>query len=1501
MKGFNMKTLTSLVGCFLLIMISSFSVDAQERKRFNNSLADSEVQTTSIRRGMDYHKDFIKQKDEGVSVKINPDRKRSIPPYVHQRELMIGKHHPEMEQQNDLLNNHFEKKRRRTKWESIPSEVDKFNRSPSIPGIEFNSQFDSYPENSSSLQGTFSTDLSAGADPVDQAWVSHYASGLISSDDFAVDIAIDKRDRSIIVTGSSDKDFTGNDFLTIKYAQDGDSIWTARYDGGSEYDDATGVVIDYSGNVYVTGRSFGSGTGWDYATIKYNPDGVEQWVERYNGSGNSSDEARAISVDPSGNVYVTGYSYGSGTDRDYATIKYNPDGVEQWVARYNGSGNSKDEAYGVSVDRAGNVYVTGKSVGAGTEEDYATIKYNTDGVQQWIARYNGSGNSNDEANAISLDSLGNVCVTGKSVGAGTNWDYATIKYNSDGVEQWVARYNGPGNSADGACAISVEPLGNVYVTGSSMGSGTYYDYATIKYNINGAQQWVARYNGPGNIWDFAYALSVDYQGNVYVTGNSYGGPSTSDDIMTIVYNTNGTQKWARRFTGPPGFSDQAAYAIVVDSLGYAYITGYSSYPAYDYLTVKYSPLGGELWVAMYAGPGNSIDGTHASTIDPLGNVYVTGYSTSSGTSRDYLTIKYNSDGIEQWVARYNGTGNIDDEAYAISIDRLGNVYVTGYSYGPETYKDYVTIKYNSVGVEQWVARYNGTGNIDDEAYAISVDSFGNVYVTGYCGVVYNQVGYTDYVTIKYDANGIQQWIAMYNGPGNSYDQARAISVADEGNVYVTGYSYGSGTSGDYATIKYNTDGVQQWVTRYDGPGNYWDYALAITVDQKRNVYVTGLSSGSGTSDDFATIKYDTNGVQQWVVRYNGSGNSDDYANAISVDRTGNVYVSGNSVGSGTSSDYSTIKYDSNGVEQWVARYNGTGNSVDEVHSMAVDRGGNVYVTGQSAGLGTYADYATIKYNSSGVEQWVARYRTLPVYYHNSASAISIDYGGNIYVTGTSFYDWRSFITTIKYEQSPSFGKSTNEITFGSVPVACNKIDSFYITNDGGGQLVINSILIDDLSFTILPNDSTINPYDSVWFSVLFDPSDSGGKNGRIVFNHNGFSLTDTILVNGVGTGDPFVMYYGTGWQLISLPVSAICTHAPGDLFEYLGSYVGCDTLKNEKGYWKKLIEPELSFAGLPILADTITVNAHWNIIGSISNPISVNSITSIPQGIISSPFYKYYDSYQVTDSIIPGHGYWVKVSEDGELVLSSTDVVNKSLAQFEFLKNYNEINIRDSRGRNQTLFFGICKSQPQDWEWCELPPIPPEGNFDVRYASGRIVEVIGNGEEFPIEISSAEYPIMVSWSTARLVEELDSPKVYSSIMIDGKEIFLIKNGSTSIAHRPSRIALRFIGTPNLPKEFALEQNYPNPFNPTTIIRYQLPANVSRDGILTYMVSLRVYNMLGQEIATLVDEMQDAGYKSVNFDAAILPSGVYIYRFKAGNPAISSGKWFTDMKKMIVLR
>jgi YVTN family beta-propeller protein len=428
---------------------------------------------------------------------------------------------------------------------------------------------------------------------------------------------------------------------------------------------------------------------------------AEEWVVHYNASANGQDQAVAIATDNSGNVYVTGASEGLGYD--YATIKYDASGNQLWEVRYNNEPvNGNDLAAAIAVDASGNVYVTGRSQGSDTGLDYATIKYDAFGNELWVRRYDGGVNADDLATAVAVDVSSNVYVTGWSRGSGTGYDYATVKYDASGNELWVRRYDGGlnGNGDNQAYAMAVDSAGNVCVTGASIGSGTGYDYATIKYDASGNELWVRRYTGTEGIGnDFAYAIAIDSADNVYVTGKSWGGPSFNDNYATIKYDSSGTQQWVARYNAM-NYAD-AAYAIAVDSEHNAYVTGTSHGRGalHDYATIKYDVDGQQQWVARYHGPGNADDVSNAIAVDSSGSVYVTGFSAGSNTGfhgYDYATIKYDSSGQEAWVARYNGPGNDDDEAKAIALDNSGNVYVTGWSwsFGGDTMYDYATIKYS---------------------------------------------------------------------------------------------------------------------------------------------------------------------------------------------------------------------------------------------------------------------------------------------------------------------------------------------------------------------------------------------------------------------------------------------------------------------------------------------------------------------------------------------------------------------------------------------------------------------------------------------------------------------------------------------------------------------------------------------------------------------------------------------------------------------------------------
>src|SRR5690606_4075525 len=280
--------------------------------------------------------------------------------------------------------------------------------------------------------------------------------------------------------------------------------------------------------VYAAGQSLSSsGTSTEFVTVANDAaSGDQLWVARYPGPGegpNSSANALAVSADGA-RVFVTGRSRGEGGVDDYATVAYDAaTGDQLWVSRYDGPTGGHDAALAVAVAPDGSaVFVTGLSQN-GIRIDYATVAYDAaTGDQLWVARYDGPAGNDDDASAVAVSPDGaTVFVTGRSLGGATGNDYATIAYDAaSGDEPWVARYDGPAGSQDFATALAVAPDGGtVIVTGRSFGVGTATDYATVAYDAaSGDELWVARYDGPARGQDAANALSVSPDGaRVYVT------------------------------------------------------------------------------------------------------------------------------------------------------------------------------------------------------------------------------------------------------------------------------------------------------------------------------------------------------------------------------------------------------------------------------------------------------------------------------------------------------------------------------------------------------------------------------------------------------------------------------------------------------------------------------------------------------------------------------------------------------------------------------------------------------------------------------------------------------------------------------------------------------------------------------------------------------------------------------------------------------------------------
>ncbi|HKU14193.1 MAG TPA: hypothetical protein VJQ52_07330 [Steroidobacteraceae bacterium] len=416
------------------------------------------------------------------------------------------------------------------------------------------------------------------------------------------------------------------------------------------------------------------------ATVKYDATGREVWSRSYQGTFGCFDHGRAIATDKAGNVYVTGLEWISGNDpahphvdasrKAYATVKYDADGNRKWVSRYFERSHRKNEPRAVVVDDSGDVYVTGLSDGT-SHGEIATIKYDgRDGRQLWALRYPSeygvlgvTGMVSDSKRHMYVAAT--VCTQRTQLGNCSDFEYRVLKYDRSGRLAWTAQYDNGAGFAGAATSLTAA-RDDVYVTGWSCSTpyivfeydGNVFarcdeaDYATVKVKGDGTRAWVARYHGsaPGNY--APGAIAVDDEGSAYVTGSgTYG----DFGVHTVKYDKTGKQSWA---TVTDGKDWASPAAIAVNSRGQAYVAGAM---LHDYRShfgvVAYDTHGNELWKQKVQGADQGRGWAAAAVaLDKKGRVSVTGGTLDQlpwgPMDSWYLTNSYSAEGQVLWTREF---------------------------------------------------------------------------------------------------------------------------------------------------------------------------------------------------------------------------------------------------------------------------------------------------------------------------------------------------------------------------------------------------------------------------------------------------------------------------------------------------------------------------------------------------------------------------------------------------------------------------------------------------------------------------------------------------------------------------------------------------------------------------------------------------------------------------------------------------------------------------------
>ncbi len=595
-----------------------------------------------------------------------------------------------------------------------------------------------------------------------------------------------------------------------------------------EYSRITASGMDSQGNTYVTGWRVIAETDDDYlvdiVTIKYDKHGNQVWADHFPrtvawGEENRQAEAWGIAIDRDGNVYVAGH-IGTPSDEDCLLLKYaashrQGDGPE-WVRIIAGDAGGYDEFWNIAAGADGFIYATGrivqKTAAGGATSNLLTVKYAPNGDEVWRSIYDGPHGLADVGLSVVVDPANrNVFVTGYSyrrTAAGNRASMVTLQYDAaSGAKRWVRRYDGPVDGHNEGVSLALDPEGSVYVSGWSQGTGS-HDFATVKYDLNGNEKWVARYNGPANlsdqaapypIWSVGGATAMYLQSNlgIHVTAEIIDPVPALDYLMERAEGTglhkgrlNGLLAPLRAALGqlsPPSVSLPHSAANMVRAFLHE---------------VEALRVGGQI---SEAGAVELTDiGTHIRNSIlgiPTHVVYVLGQSTGVGTGMDVALLKYNAEtGRPMWnlpgqpgtalnkpgtpaniAWRYNGLLNDADRGMAMALNADGDLYLTAIAvFAADQMMDMFTVKlavntYRPSILAQH--RFAGEGMGRDVPCTIAVwQDFDTgrrmvlrdpvlgdlLMISGNAGLkLAPALPFTQYFTIAYDSNLVPRWTKEY--------------------------------------------------------------------------------------------------------------------------------------------------------------------------------------------------------------------------------------------------------------------------------------------------------------------------------------------------------------------------------------------------------------------------------------------------------------------------------------------------------------------------------------------------------------------------------------------------------------------------------------------------------------------------------------------------------------------------------------------------------------------
>jgi len=918
-----------------------------------------------------------------------------------------------------------------------------------------------------------------------------------------------------------------------------------------------------------------------------------------------------------------------------------------------------------------------------------------------------------------------------------------------------------------------------------------------------------------------------------------------------------------------------------------------------------------------------------------------GSTTLTGTNDIYIA-NYDQSGIFQWAVKAGGSNF--EIAYDIACDNSGNSYITGVYNGTATFGtttltslgnyEIFIAKYNSSGVFQWA---KSAGSSDYEwGINIAVDNSGNCFVTGeffstisFGSATVTTNGDRDVFLAKYSSEGDFQW-AVSGGSGY-YDLCGGVTSDASGNVYLSGMISGPANfSGHIIT----TIGYQNiFYIKYDPNGDLiWGYndangfrSWGIGVDSHNDSYVL---------NDYYLSKHLSDGSFSWQRSWSSSEFI--FANSFKTDILGNNYVCGTysgtayfppySVVSAGQNDIFVVKYNADGDVEWVTSGGGTGN--ERSIGISADISGSAFITGE---FFESAHFGSITLNSTAYnDDFIAKISSQA---NLITGKVFIDYDNNgvldisaepvfpyIIVSGSAGTNLISSNSSGDFHSFCGTGLNSVRIPFPPLYYTPNPV-SWPVNFSGYGNISSNADLglyptpgINDLR-VILSENSRARPGFNTTQLLTYKNAGTTTLSGTItlLFDNNLQFISSIPAETDIAanlltwdysnlspneTRDIYIEYSLPSTVALATILTSDVTIEPvsGDFVPTDNVYILKQTARRAFDPNDKSVEPAGNLTLQNIHdEDSLTYTIRFQNTGTdtaftvkVTDTLSSKLNTTSVETISSSHNYSFsikngnilvwtFENILLPDSTtneVRSHGFIkYRIRPKNNLVIG--DVINNS-ANIYF--DFNEPVITNTAiTRVSDVILPV--------ELSSFISSVNLNNVTLKWTT----EIETNNSGFDVERSNIKGRTSDEWTKISFVQghgTITTPNNYEFTdrnLASGKYNYRLKqidfNGNYEYYDLNDEVVI------GIPEKFELSQNYPNPFNPSTNLEFRI-SNLE-------FVSLKVYDIAGKEVATLVNEIKPAGRYQVKFDGSNLGTGVYFYKIEAGS--------FSAVKRMILIK